>query len=79
MSGFHEDRATSAELVITPAPAVPYWSAVPTSSSVINDILLTGQWSPFCVCGRSSRKPWCEGTHKVIAMRLDQGRGGSRP
>ena len=22
-----------------------------------------------CVCGKSSRKPWCDGTHKVVVRK----------
>jgi hypothetical protein len=24
-----------------------------------------------CVCGKSQRRPWCDGTHKVIPKRQD--------
>jgi CDGSH-type Zn-finger protein len=69
MSASHEDRATSAEVVITPCPRGPV--LVRGADAVIAGERRHPVNRPVvavCVCGKSSRRPWCDGTHKVTAQ-----------
>jgi CDGSH-type Zn-finger protein len=69
MSSPDDDRPTSAEVVVTPCPRGPV--LVRGADAVIADDRRHPVDRPVvavCVCGKSSRKPWCDGTHKVIAQ-----------
>jgi CDGSH-type Zn-finger protein len=63
----HRPAAGDSEVIITPCPGGPV--LVRGAAAVISDGERSEVNRPVvavCACGKSSRRPWCDGTHKVI-------------